>query len=173
MIRHVQPVRAHSHQRDRGLTVQQAAGRRRQVPVDRVVHELVPEHHPAAGLVQKLSIERVGELPDDLGRWPAGDSGDIAKRDGIAEHRRDLQQLQRCPISSATSSTGRSAHAVSTRSTISSTNRYWMPPAARAGAPASWPASNAPTAALRGSGDRRLRPSAAATTPNGRVRSNG
>ena len=76
-------------------------------------------------------------------------------------------------ISSATSSTGRSAHDVSTRSTISSTTRYWMSPAARAGAPAPWPAISAPIAALRGSGDRRLRSSAAATTPNGRVRSKG
>ena len=97
MIRHVQPVRARGHQRDRGLTVQKAAGRRRHVPVDRVVHELVPEHHPVAGLVEKLSVERVAELADDLRQRPAGDSGDIAKRHGIAEHRRDLQQLQRCP----------------------------------------------------------------------------
>ena len=43
----------------------------------------------------------------------------------------------------------------------------------RAGAPARSPASSAPIAALRGSGDRRLRSSAAATTPNGRVRSKG
>jgi hypothetical protein len=97
MIRHVQPVRARGHQRDRGLTVQQAAGRRRHVPVDRVVHELVPEHDPVVSLVQKLSVERVAELPDDLGRRPAGDRSDIAKRHSIAEHRRDLQQLQRCP----------------------------------------------------------------------------
>ena len=38
---------------------------------------------------------------------------------------------------------------------------------------ASWPASSAPIAALRGSGDRRLSSSAAAITPNGRVRSKG
>jgi len=96
MIRHLQPVRARGHQRDRGLTVQKAAGRRRHVLIDRVVHELVPEHDPVVSLVQKLSVERVAELPDDLGRRPAGDSGHIAQRHGIAEHRRDLQQLQRC-----------------------------------------------------------------------------
>ena len=76
-------------------------------------------------------------------------------------------------ISSATSSTGRSAHDFSTRSTISSTTRYWRSPAARAGASAPWPASSAPIAARRGSDDRRFRSSAAATTPNGRVRSKG
>ena len=59
------------------------------------------------------------------------------------------------------------------RSTISSTTRYWMSPAARAGAPVPSPVNSAPIAALRGSGDRRLRSSAAATTPNGRVRANG
>ena len=97
MIRHLQPVRARGHQRDRGLTVQKAAGRRRHVPVDRVVHELVPEHHPVAGPVQKLGVERAAELPGDLGRRPAGDSGAVANRHGIAEARRDLQQLQRRP----------------------------------------------------------------------------
>ena len=51
--------------------------------------------------------------------------------------------------------------------------RYWMSPAARAGAPAPSPASCAPIAARRGSGDRRLSSRAAATTPNGRVRSKG
>jgi hypothetical protein len=96
MIRHVQPVRARSHQRDRSLSVQKAASRRRHVPIDRVVHELMPEHDPVLRLVEKLSVERLAELPDNLGRRPAGDSGDIAKRHGIAEHRRHLQQLQRC-----------------------------------------------------------------------------
>lgn len=57
MIRHIQPVRARGHQRHRGLTVQQAAGRRRHMLIDRVVHQLVPEHHPAVSLVQKHLIE--------------------------------------------------------------------------------------------------------------------
>jgi len=91
VIRHVQSVRARGHQRDRGLTVQKTAGRRRHVLIDRVVHELVPEHDLVVTLVEKLSVERVAELPDDLGRRLAGDSGDIAKRHGIAKHRRDLQ----------------------------------------------------------------------------------
>ena len=96
MIRHVQSIRARGHQRDRGLTVQKAAGRRRYVLVDGVVHELVPEHDPVVRLVEKLSVERVAELPDHLGRRAAGDGGDVAERHGVAEHRRDLQQLQRC-----------------------------------------------------------------------------
>src|SRR6185312_11681392 len=37
---------ARGHQGYRGLTVQKAAGRRRQVLIDRVVHQLVPEHDP-------------------------------------------------------------------------------------------------------------------------------
>ena len=310
MLRDVQLIRAGGHQRDRCLTMQKAAGRGRHVPIDRIVHELVPEHDSIVSLVEELGFERVAELPNDLGRWAAGDSGDVTKRHGVAQHRRDLQQLQRCrrqvpqaanhevararpaarrssarrcprrgaaflhpPASaawprpttgsrqpwpawrsaqdrerapstdrqgrpprrasaagaagcarlrpprssssrttsagsgdgrvvtttstgasdswrvtdrianrlalsaqwrsSATSSTGRSAHNVSTRSTISSTTRYWMSPAAAAGAAASSPASRAAMAALRGSGDRRLRPSAAETRPNGRVRSKG
>ena len=67
----------------------------RHVLVDRVVHELVPEHDSVVGLVEQLGVERVAELGDDLGRRAAGDSGDIAERHGVAEHRRDLQQLQR------------------------------------------------------------------------------
>jgi hypothetical protein len=55
MVRHVQPVRARGHQRDRGLAVQKAAGRRRHVLIDRVVHKLVPEHHPVAGLVESAA----------------------------------------------------------------------------------------------------------------------
>ena len=58
--------------------------------------------------------------------------------------------------SSATSSIGRSAHELSTRSTISSTTRYWMSPAARRPRSA-LAASRTPIAALRGSGDRRFR----------------
>lgn len=95
MIGHVQPVRAGGHQLRRGLTVQEAAGRRRHVLIDRVVHQLMPEHDPVVGLVEQLGVEGVLELPDDLGRQPAGDRGDVAKRHGIAEHRGDLQQLQR------------------------------------------------------------------------------
>ena len=75
--------------------------------------------------------------------------------------------------SSATSMTGRSAHDVSTRSTISSTIRYRRSPPAGGDESAPWPARSAAMAAFRGSGERRLRPSAAATTPKGRVRSNG
>jgi hypothetical protein len=36
-------------------------------------------------LVEKLSVERSAVLRDDLGRRPAGESGDIAERDGVAE----------------------------------------------------------------------------------------
>jgi hypothetical protein len=77
--------------------VQKAAGGRRHVLVDRIVHELMSEHDPAAGLVEKLCLEGVAELSDDLGRRPSGDSGHIAKRHCVAEHRSDLQQLQRRP----------------------------------------------------------------------------
>ena len=95
MIGHVQLICAGRHQRDRGLTMQQAAGRRRHVLIDRIVHELVPEHDSIVSLVEELSFERVAELPNDLGRRAAGDRGDVTKRRGIAQHRRDLQQLQR------------------------------------------------------------------------------
>jgi hypothetical protein len=95
MVGHVQSVRTRGRQRDRGLTVQQAAGRRGNVLIDRVVHELMPEHDAVAGLVEQLGVERVVELRDDLGRRPVGDGGDVAERHGIAEHRGDLQQLQR------------------------------------------------------------------------------
>ena len=76
-------------------------------------------------------------------------------------------------MSSATSSTGRSAHDVSTRSTISSTTRYWMSPAAapaprRPGRPAARRSQPCAGPVTAGSDS-----SAAATTPNGRVRSKG
>ena len=101
VIRHVQGIRTCGHQRERRLAVQEAAGRRRDVLIDRVVHELVPEHDPVVGLVEQLRVERLAELPDYLGRRPAGDGGDIAERHGIAEHRGDLQQLERCAAGAA------------------------------------------------------------------------
>ncbi len=96
MVRHVQSISASGHEHDRCLAMQEAADRGRHVLVDRVMHELVPEHDAFVSLVQELSIERGTELPDHLGRRPAGDSGDVAKRNGIAQNSRDLQQFQRC-----------------------------------------------------------------------------
>jgi hypothetical protein len=78
MIRHVQSIRAHGHQRDRGLTVQKAADRRRHVLIDRFMHELVPEHNPVGSFTEELSVEHVAELPVHLGRRPSGDSGEMA-----------------------------------------------------------------------------------------------
>ena len=95
VISDVQGIRARGPQRDRRLPVQETAGRRRHVLIDRVVHELMPKYDPVANLVEQSSVERGVELRDDLGRPPAGDRGDIAKRHRIAEHRRNLQQRQR------------------------------------------------------------------------------
>ena len=89
MIGHVQPIRARGHQCDRGLAMQEAASRRGHVLVDRVVHELMPEHDAFVDLVEKLGVERLAQLPGDVGRRTAGDSGHIAKRHRIAEHGRD------------------------------------------------------------------------------------
>ena len=74
-----QVVRTSRHQRHRGLAVQETPGRRWHVPVDRVVHELVPEHDTLVGLVEQLGVERVAELGNHLGRRAARDSGDIAE----------------------------------------------------------------------------------------------
>ena len=90
-----QRIRTRGHQRHRGLAMQQAAGRARHVPVDRVVHELVPEHDPVVGHVEQLGVERVAKLPHHVSGWTACDGRDITERDGIAEDRRDLQELQR------------------------------------------------------------------------------
>jgi hypothetical protein len=49
------------------------------------MHELVPEDDALVSLVQELSVERVAELPDHLGRQSAGDGRDVAKRHGVAK----------------------------------------------------------------------------------------
>ncbi len=94
MIGDVQKIRAGGRQGDRRLAMQETAGRRGNVLIDRIVHQLVPKHDPVASLVEQLRVERGAELRDDLGRPPAGDGGDIAERHRIAEHRRNLQQLE-------------------------------------------------------------------------------
>ena len=89
MIRHIQRIRTRRHQRHRRLTVQKTSRRRRHVLVDRLVHELMPEDDALVRLVEKLSVERIAQ-PAHYLRWrPVGDSSDIAKRHGIAQHLQD------------------------------------------------------------------------------------
>ena len=95
VLRDGQGTGTRGHQRHRRLAVQEATGWRRHVLVDRVVHELVAEHDPVVGLVEQLGLERVAEPPHHLSRWKACDGGDVTERHGVAEHGRDLQQLQR------------------------------------------------------------------------------
>ena len=95
VIRDVERIRPGVHQRECRLPVQETARRCGNLLIDRVVDELVPKHDAVACLVEQLRVERLVELSDELGRLAVGDRTHVAQRDGIAEHRRDLQQLQR------------------------------------------------------------------------------
>ena len=95
VVGHLQPIRARGHQRDRRLAVQDAASRRGHVLVDRVVHQLVPEHDAFVDLVEEPGVVRRAQLPGDVGRRTAGDGGHVAERHRVAEHGRDLEQVQR------------------------------------------------------------------------------
>ncbi len=95
MVRDMEPIRASGRQRFGGLTVQQTAGRRGYLLIDRVVHELMPEYNAVVGRVEQLRGERLVQLADDFRGRPARHRGDVAQRHRVAEHCRDLQELQR------------------------------------------------------------------------------
>ena len=63
VVRHLEPVGPGGRQRHRRLAVEEATGGRRRVLVDRVVDELVAEHHPVVDLVEQLGVERLAETP--------------------------------------------------------------------------------------------------------------
>jgi hypothetical protein len=70
-------VRTRGHQGHRGLAMQEAPGGGRHVPVDRVMHELVPEHDSLVGLVEQLGVERIAQSGHYLGRCKTRNGRDI------------------------------------------------------------------------------------------------
>ena len=93
VVGHLKEVRAAGDQRERGLAVQTAAGRRGHMPVDRVVNELVPEHDAFVVLVETRASYAAPSCSRHHG--VTGDGGDVAERHGVAEHGRDPQQVER------------------------------------------------------------------------------
>ncbi len=78
-----------------GIAVENPADGCGHVLIDRIVHELVAEHDGVTVFTEEAGVERIPELRDDLGRRSTGDRGHVMDRDAVAEHRRDLTQLER------------------------------------------------------------------------------
>jgi hypothetical protein len=96
MVGHLQEVRADVGESSGRIAVQNPANGCRHVQIDRVVYELVAKHDVVTALTEESSVERVGELGDNLGRRTTCDRGHVVNRDVVAEHSRDLQELERC-----------------------------------------------------------------------------